>query len=301
MIKHVTHIISLFLMAGVGVSSAQDQSATSRDQSPKENLSAYQAVHEGNRLLLEGDPVTAMDYYLRGQKLAPDARELAFSKGLGHYALQEYEDARQAFQQAALGKNNALTDDALYSLGTAYHTEALASQQDPQLALSMLESAMRQYHNVLANNPNHDAARDANRKAATTWRNIKQIMEQQQQQNQDSNQDQDKENEENDDPQSQKDQNQDQQNNQDQEQQQNQNQQENESENQDKQQQQSSEDDQQQEQQSEQEQQAQQQEQVSREQAERKLREMMQALRERKKNQREKKLLIPFRPVDKDW
>ena len=45
----------------------------------------------------------------------------------------------------------------------------------------------------------------------------------------------------------------------------------------------------------------QQQEEVSREQAERKLREMMQALRERKERRRHPARLMPVRPVEKDW
>lgn len=285
----------VLLLSFAEISHAQEKITSSPEKPALKKMDAYRAVHEGNLLLLKGDPATALDYYQRAQELKPDAREIDFIQGLGHYALQEFEESRQAFQRATAGKSDALTNDALYSLGTTYHAEALASKDDPELAISYLESAMRQYQNVLANQPEHEAARDANYKAATYWRNIKKIMEQQQQQqqNQDSNEDQ--ENEENED---QPQQNQDQQENQNQDQQENQ--QQSDSEKQDQQQKQS-ENAKENDQKDSKEAQAQQQEKVSKEQAERKLREMMQALRERKKEQRKKKQLIPIRPVDKDW
>lgn len=280
--------------------SLQEASTPTTQNVELNKLDPYRAVHEGNQLLLSGDPAKALDYYNHARKLKPDAREVDFVQGLGHYALEEYEDARQAFQRAAGGLSDSLADDALYSLGTAYHAEALSSQENPQLALSHLESAMRQYHNVLANNPDHQAAQDANLKAATMWRNIKQILEEQQQQQSDENKDQENEDNENKEDQQKQDQeNQDQQD-QDKQQQDQQNQDQDESDKKD-QQQQSSENDKKEQDEKQQQAQAQQQEEVSREQAERKLREMMQALRDRKKAKRRQKQKIPFQPVDKDW
>ena len=138
----------LFLSLSItGNSYAQEEVTPSPEKPALNKLNAYRAVHEGNKLLLEGHPATALDYYQRAQTLKPDAREIDFIQGLGHYALQEFEESRQAFQRAAAGKSDALANDALYSLGTAYHAEALASKDDPQLAISYLESAMRQYQN----------------------------------------------------------------------------------------------------------------------------------------------------------
>src|SRR3972149_6863063 len=73
-------------------------------------------------------------------------------------------------------------------------TEGLAKAAEPQLALSKLESAMQRYQSVLSRRPEHQAAKDANYKAASVWRKLKQQLEQQQQQQNDQ-QDQNEEGE----------------------------------------------------------------------------------------------------------
>ncbi len=253
------------------------------------DLDAHQAVREGNRWLIEENPTDALEAYRHAEGLQPDAREIAFVRGLAHYELDEFDQAREAFQRAATSTNDSLADDALYSLSTCDHAEALESLDNPELTLSMLESAMRRYHNVLANRPDHEAARDANLKAASMWRELKEQLQQQQDQQQDSEQSnedsKDQQPQEQDDSKQQQDRQPDQP--QDQEQQQ-------------ESQQQPDPNDQAQEQQQ-QDSKAEQQERVSREQAERKLREMMQAIRERKKVRREAVQTIPMTPVDKDW
>jgi Ca-activated chloride channel family protein len=283
---------------------------------PKE--SAPSLVRRGNKLLLEEKPGEAIEIYDEAQKVAPDAREIAFGKGLGYYKLGEFDKARSAFEEAAAARDDSLADDALYSIGTVDHTEALAGQGgDPKASMSKLESAMQSYQNVLARNPQHAAARDANLKAATMWRQIKEQMQQQQQQQSDQNQDQNQDEKQEQQEQQQQDQQQEQQENQDQ-QQQNQEQQEQQQQDQQEQdqqeqsqQQQSDQSQEQQEKQSSKEQQEQEQtaeqqqemneEQVSREQAERQLREMLQALRDRKKERREPAKPMPIQRGEKDW
>lgn len=254
------------------------------------DLDAHQAVRQGNRRLIEGNPTDALEAYRHAEGLQPDAREIAFVRGLAHYELDELDQAREAFQRAATSTNNSLADDALYSLSTCDHAEALESLDNPELALSMLESAMRRYQNVLANRPDHKAARDANLKAASMWRELKEQLQQQQDQQQDSEQSnedsEDQQPQEQDDSEQQQDSQPDQSQDQDQQQES---------------QQQPDPNDQAEEQQEQQDSKAEQQERVSREQAERKLREMMQAIRERKKVRREAVQTIPVAPVDKDW
>ncbi len=247
-------------------------------------LSAHQAVRRGNEQLSAGKPDQALEAYRQARELEPEAREIGFVEGLAHFDLGAYEPARQAFRKAAGVEHDDLSADALYSLAATDHAEALASMENaPQEALGQLESAMRRYHEVLNQRPGHRATRDANRRAASMWRKIKQQLQEQQQENQD--QDQDKKNEDQekqDQDQNQEGEQQDQEQNDQQEQQE---------------QQQSESDDQSKDQQ----QQAQQQEQVSREQAERRLREMMQAVRERKKKRREQTRKVRLAPVEKDW
>ncbi len=257
------------------------------------DLTAHQAVREGNRRLIEANPTGALEAYQHAETLEPDARQIAFVEGLAQYDLEEFDKAREAFRKAAAFADDPLADDALYSLGTCDHAEALNNLDNPQLALSLLENAMGRYHDVLAKRPDHAAARDANFKAASLWRQIKQQMQEQQQQQDscDNGEQQDGDEEKKEDQESQ--QNEDQQ-------QQEQQQSQPSDEQQDEQQQEQSESAEQSEDQQQQAQ-AEQQEQVSREQAERKLREMMQALRDRKKMRRKSAQKMPVTAVDKDW
>jgi Ca-activated chloride channel family protein len=275
-------------------------------------LDAPQAVRTANQRLLGGDPAAALDAYRHAEQLRPDAREIAFGEGLAHYELGEFDLAREAFRKAAASGDD-LAVDARYSLGTCDHREALSKAAQPQEAIGLLESAMRQYHDVLAERPNHAAARDANRKAASMWRQIKQQLQQQQQQ---KNQEDGTENQNQEEQQDQQDQ---QQKSSDREQEQ-QDQQASPSEQTEEQQQQESEPPQndrsgeeQKQKEGQQPQQdpqdnktephraAEQEEQVSREQAERQLREMMQSVRDRRKTRREVKEPVHARPVDRDW
>lgn len=271
------------------------------------DLNAYEAVHQGNERLKSGDPSAALALYNHAEEQAPDAREIAYARGLSHYALNEFEAAREAFQMASLGSDDALSGDAVYGEGTTFHAEALAATDDPQVALSKLENAMRRYHMVLSDRPEHAAARDANFKAASVWRQLKQQVEQQPQ---DCDNPGDEESEDSDDNEKKKKQSSDgepqqqdpsEQSESEESQQQEQHQSEQEQESQD--QQQASSDNQQADEQQEQEASAaeQQEQQASKEQAERKLREMVQAQRQLRKNRRQRARLVPVKPVDKDW
>jgi Ca-activated chloride channel family protein len=302
----------IFVLLWAVSNAAAQERAPALASPPSNKTTAPRIVREANRLLLDEKPAEALDEYRKARTLRPDAREIAFGEGLAYYRLGEYDQAREAFNRAAGGVADRLADDALYSLGTCDHSEALAAQ-DPKAALGKLESAMRNYQSVLADRPDHPAAKDANLKAASYWRQLKQQMQQQQQQQQ-QNSDQNKDEQQNDQQQQQNaDQSKDQQDKQQQEQNQNQDQQSQQQQQQQagqdqkkdqqeqkEQQQQSADKDQEQKDQQMQKQQAEK-EDVSREQAERKLREMMQALRDRKKLRREEVKSPPYRPSEKDW
>ncbi len=273
------------------------------------NLDAPRVVHLGNQKLLQGDPESALQAYEHAKTLAPDAREIDFAEGLAEYARGDFERARTLFENAATSANPALVDDAMYSVAATYHQQALQNTDDPKAKIAALEQAMSHYQTVLAHQSDHEAARDANFKAATAWRQLKQQMQQQEQEqkeqgdkNKEENEDQDKEK---------SDQQQDQQEKDDQEKQdqQKQDKQESDKQEQDKDQQKSESDpsedpskEEKQEQQEQEQQQAQQsKEDVSKEQAQRQLREMMQAIRDRKKKQRKQQRPVQIVPVDKDW
>lgn len=293
-------------------------------------LDAFHAVQEANKKLLSGDADRALKLYDVAAKQQPDAREVALGRGLGHYAKQEFDLAKDEFLKAAAGKNDGLGADAAYAAAACDHAAALGAQGDPKGAVSKLENAMRGYRDVLSTHPEHPSARDADRKAAMTWRNLKQQMQQQQQK-----QEQDKNQSEKQDDQEQKDQDksqdsqkasekkEDQQKqqskqNQDSEQNQNQQQQASSEQQQDQKDAAARNDEEKQDQkdadakqdsdlskdpQESREAKAmkEQKEEASREQAERKLREMMQAVRQRRKDHRETQQPVQVMPVDKDW
>lgn len=286
-----------------------DQASAADAPLPAElaELDAPRIVRLGNERLLKGDPESALQAYERAKSLVPDAREIDFVEGLAEYARGDYERARTWFENAATASDPKLVDDAVYSVAATYHQQALHNTDDPKAKIAALEQAMNHYQTVLAHQPDHEAARDANFKAATAWRQLKRQM--QQQQNQQPQDDNDKKDQKEDQDQSQQDQQQqddqdkqDQQNkDQDQQQSQQQQQQDQDQQNSDadpSEQQASPED----KDQPEDKQQAQQRkEDVSKEQAERQLREMMQAIRDRKKKQRKQQGRVEIVPVDKDW
>lgn len=259
--------------------------------------SAPKLVRQGNDLLLGDKPAEALRAYGQAEALRPDSREIAFDQALAHFRLGQLDEAREAFRNAAAGAADKLADDAQYGLGTCDHAEALASE-DPKNAVSKLENAMRQYQEVLAANPDHAAARDANFKAASYWRQLKQQEQQPQPQQGENNQDQDQQDQQ----QSQQNEQQQQEQTQQDESKQSQEQQTQSQQDQEEQESESARNQEQQEQTQQQEQQASQdKEEASREQAERKLRELMQAMRDRKKHRKDEPEPLRYRPVEKDW
>lgn len=277
--------MGLILSLVAWVPAAQPQVETPTTDGEFAGLSVRDVVREGNRRLLEGEADAALGAYDQAGQLLParqagstSARVIAFGRGLANYDLKRFDEARAAFEQVAVEGTDTLATDAQYGIGTCDHVEGLENTDNPELAISLLESAMRRYHRVLAENPRHQAALEANMKAASVWRRIKEMQEQQQQQQSDNGEkdgeDQEQDGEKEEKQQSDEDQDQRQQGNDDKE----------------------SDQEQPQQQSAEQKEQ-----QVSREQAQRQLREMMQALRERKKARPQKVIKMPIAPVDKDW
>jgi tetratricopeptide (TPR) repeat protein len=264
---------------------------------PQAMLPAHEEVRLGNIDLRAGQAERALEAYGRAEQLRPDAAEIAFGQGLGHFNLQELDEARDAFQRAAASENAKLATDALYSLAACDHAEALQNEGELPTAISHLEDAMKRYREVLKEAPDHAAAREANRKAASSWRRFKQqLQEQEQQQQSDSEKEDQEQNQEEKDKQ-------DSEKNEDGEQQeQNQDQQsqdEQQKDQQESEQQQSESDEEKEAEQKQTEQQ--QKEQTTREQAKRRLREMMEAMSQRNKDRQEQVKLVQPRPVEKDW
>lgn len=283
---------------GFGTAQAQDQPGSD------EPLSAREAVRQGNRMLMDGDTDGALAAYEHARSLRPDAHEIPFVQGLGHFAKQEYDAARDAFEKAATSRDRALAGDALYSIGTCYHKEALESVDDPKHAVEKLESAIQRYQTVLDGQEDHSAARDAIFKAATMRRRLKKIIDEQEQQREQEkdgsdgqNEDEESSDQEQESRDGQQSDDQDQQSRDQQQQDQSPEDQQGEQQDQEP----SSSSDESDKKQDEQQQSKQRQQDVSKEQAQRRQREMMQALRERLKQRRRPVRPMPVAPVEKDW
>ena len=259
------------------------------------DLSARAAVREGNARLLEGDAVTALDAYSHAEELRPDAPQIPFAQGLAHLAQKDFDAARDAFRAVVASDNERLANDALYSLGASYHLEAMENSENLQQAVEKLESAMARYREVLANAPNHAAARESDYKAAAMRRQLKQLLEQQQQQNQQGDQEEQEQDQQQSDQEQQEG---DRQQSDDEQQQSSEEQQQKEG---DQQQQSGDESNDQSEEEKQQQAQKSEEEDISREQAERQLREMMQAIRERQKKRKPNVQKVRLPPVERDW
>ena len=145
------------------------------------SMSACQAVRSGNLQFAEGNAAEALKAYQHAEGLEPDALEIKFNEGVARYQLQEFELARKTFEAAATSPNTLLANDAIYSVGTTYHGQALESLDDPPTAIGNLENAIHRYQSVLANAPDHQAAREAHAKAASVRRQLRELLQQQQQ------------------------------------------------------------------------------------------------------------------------
>lgn len=299
--------------------------AFGEDEPTFESLDAYDAMQKGNQLLKQGEAETALRAYDRVEKLMPDAREVPFGKGIGQYKLNRFDEARRAFEQAALSRDSKLAADAQYGIGAAHHAQALAmmSSPDPQNpeqgkeTLSHLESAMQQYRRVLADHSGHKASREADLKAAHLWRQLKQQQQQQQQQSGDKSDDKNDEEKENEDKKESGEKKEDQKNEQDDQSKENQEKKESSQQDQQDEQKEQKESNANEKKESEEKQPSQseenkeqeaqpaqaekQEEREAKEQADRRLRELMQTLKDRQKSRKQQVQRPVIAPPEKDW
>lgn len=190
--------------SATGASSGETGGAPASAESPDLSaLDAFHAVQEANRRLRAGEADRALELYDHAARRQPDAREIALGRGLAHYAKQEFDLAKEEFLKAAAGKNDPLAADAAYAASVCDHAAALASAGDAKPAMSKLENAMRGYRDLLSAHPDHASARDADRKAAAMWRELKRQLQQQSQQQKNDSDRQDQQSEPSSEPRSQ--------------------------------------------------------------------------------------------------
>ena len=127
----------------------------------------------------KGDFKSAQDIYKKPLIDEPDNGQLLFNLGDSAYRLQEYQQARAYFSQAAdlLTKNRELQEQAYYNAGNAYFKE------------EKLQESLELYNKVLELNPENEKALH-NKKVVEEL--LKQKEQQQDQKDQNKNQNKDK-------------------------------------------------------------------------------------------------------------
>jgi Ca-activated chloride channel family protein len=164
-----------------------------------ETPSAAQLVREGNRLLVDGNAQEALQRYRRAEVLEKESPHVAYDLGMAQFELKQFEEARKAFDKALYAKDSALSRRARHGLGTADHSEALGKLETPDEAIKLLEGAMAHYSAVLEEERDSKPAQTAIRRAALMRRKLMDELKRRQEEQQkkdDEQQDQDQENQE---------------------------------------------------------------------------------------------------------
>lgn len=155
--------------------------------SPREADGAGDVFEEGLSAYRSGDYQRAAAQFEGLLGAGTGSQEAAFNLGLARYKLGEYDAARKAFDLATLSQDMDLAGEALYGKALCDHVEALnKTAENPKAALDKTQQALRKYHDVLTLNPNYAPARDGRQKAANLWAAVKEALEQQPQQQGDS-------------------------------------------------------------------------------------------------------------------
>ena len=97
---------SMVFAGGIAAFFALPASAQEASPVPSaQSMTAPALVRKGNRLLLHNRAGDALDAYGEAEQLQPDAREIAFVQGLGHYELGQFEEALGQFESVLVAEH----------------------------------------------------------------------------------------------------------------------------------------------------------------------------------------------------
>lgn len=156
-------------------------------------------VHDANRALADGDYQAALDGYREAEVAEPESAELNYNRGLAHYKLGEFTEARRLFNEALATRDLSLEAKAKFNLANCAYSEALEKVDSVPEAIESLREAVGFYRHSLELTPQDDDARVNIEMARLLIKDLldKQQPQQEQQQQQSGEQQQDQQQQQN--------------------------------------------------------------------------------------------------------
>ena len=154
-------------------------------------------VERANLAYANEDYAAALEGYRQAEVTLPESPELAYDRGLAHYKLGEFAEARDYFNRSLRTRDLGLEAKAKFNLGNVAYASALEKLSDLQEAIDLLKTAMGQYRDTLELTPDDE---DAKANIQTAHLLIKDLLDklkkqQEEQEQQQGDQDQEQQNE----------------------------------------------------------------------------------------------------------
>ena len=116
-------------------------------------------VRAANRAFADGDYRAALDGYGDAEVAESESAALNYNRGLAHYKLGQFTEARRLFNEALATRDLSLEAGAKFNLGNCAYAEALTRVADVPEAVDLLGEAIGFYRHSLDLNPRDDDAR----------------------------------------------------------------------------------------------------------------------------------------------
>ena len=145
---------------------------------------ARSLVAEGNRLFAAGKYEEAGQLYERAAEMAPDSPVPLFNRAASLFQQGDYAAATKLYEQARVQAPEAMRQQINYAMGNCHLQQAIQSRPTPPQALKEAQAATQYYRDSIPSGPtaSDETAQAARHNLELTRRLIKQLEEQQAQQ-----------------------------------------------------------------------------------------------------------------------
>ena len=158
--------------------------------------SAREWAKRAEAALGAGEFEKALEAYKQAEVTMPTSPELAYNRGVAHYKLGQYDDAREYFSKALSTRDLSLEAKCKFNLGNVAYASALGRLTDLQQAIDLAKTAMGRYRDALELDPTDEDARENIEKAQLFIKDLlDKLKKQQEEQQQDQQQQQSDDNE----------------------------------------------------------------------------------------------------------